>query len=155
MDNQTLISIIAIIVSGAVGIAGATLNIRKFWASDTIDRAARRTTALQMISDEEYALSQVETECKSIELLILSNQTKLEDNYEHLKSEADRIVLESNQLLTRVKEKRKQVEGKIASMSSAEIEHVISEAYQGRMEAEAQLRRTTKSRDDTIYLYLS
>jgi hypothetical protein len=70
LDNQTLISITAIAISGAVGIAGVALNFRKFADSDSIDRAVRRTSALQMISEEEGALLEVEMQCRSIETLI-------------------------------------------------------------------------------------
>ena len=108
-----------------------------------------------MLSDEEYALSQVMTECRSIELLITSNKGGLTDNYNHLLSEAERIVGESKEMLRNVRERRKQIEDKIQEMMPSEIEHVISEAYQGRMKAEAQLKRTSRSREDTIYLYLS
>lgn len=100
MDNQTIISIVAIVVSGAVGITSAILNIRKFWESDSIGRASRRTMALQMLSDEELALNQVETECLSIELLIYTNKDRLGDAFKHLESESSRIVEESRMLLT-------------------------------------------------------
>ena len=60
MENQTIISITAIVVSGAVGISGVVLGFRKYWDSDTVERATRRTLALQTLSDEEYALRQVE-----------------------------------------------------------------------------------------------
>lgn len=155
MDSQTLISITAIVVSGIVGVSGVVLNIRKYWESDSIDRAARRTMALQMLSDEEYALSQVQTECKSIELLVVGNRENIKDSYDHLKNESERIVRESGDMIEGVKIKRTEVENKITEMSSPEIEKVISDAYHGRMRAEAQLKRTARSRDDTVKLYFS
>ncbi len=155
MDSQTLIAITAIVVSGAVGIAGAALNIRKYRDSDSIDRAARRTSALQMLSDEEFALDQVLTECQSIDLLIAVNRERLRNSHDHLQSESQRILAEAKAMIHEVRERRKGVELKIRHMTSAEIEQVIAEAYQGRMKAEAQLKRTRRSREDTIYLYLS
>jgi hypothetical protein len=155
MDNQTIISITAIVVSGAVGISGVILSIKKFWESDSIERASRRTMALQMLSDEELVLSQVETETTSIELLIHMNKERLDEAFEHLESESNRIVQESKELLGEVRRKRAEVKEKIRDMKPDEIEAVIAEAYHGRMLAEAQLRRTSRSRDDTIRVYLS
>ena len=155
MDNQTIISITAIVVSGAVGISGIILNLKKFWESDSIERASRRTMALQMLSDEELALNQVETECTSLELLIHLNKERLDEAFEHLKSESNRIVQESKGLLREVRRKRAKVREQIQDLKPDEIEAVIAEAYHGRMLAEAQLRRTSRSRDDTIRVYLS
>ena len=155
MDDQTIISIIAIVVSGAVGISGVILSIKKFWESDSIERASRRTMALQMLSDEELALSQVETECSSIEVLVQANKESLGGSYEHLRAESARILRESRGLLEDVRRKRIDVRKRIQDLRPDEIEAVIAEAYHGRMLAEAQLRRTSRSREDTIRVYLS
>lgn len=40
-------------------------------------------------------------------------------------------------------------------MKSSEIETVIADAYHGRILAEAQLFKTSRSREDTIQVYLS
>ena len=63
MASQTLIAITAILVSGGVGLGGLLLNLRKTEDTDTVERAERRTQALQMLSDEEFTLMQVEMEC--------------------------------------------------------------------------------------------
>jgi len=154
MDNQTIISIVAIVVSGAVGITGVILSVRKLWEADSIGRASRRTIALQMLSDEELALQKVKTECSSLELLIHAHQEQLGTVFNHLESESKRIVNESKELLRNVRRKRKEVVTRILDMKSSEIEAVIAEAYNGCMLAEAQLYTTIRSREDTIRVYL-
>jgi hypothetical protein len=155
MDNQTIISIVAIVVSGAVGITGILLSLRKLWESDSIGRASRRTIALQMLSDEELALQKVKAECLSLELLIHANQQQLDATFDHLETESKRIVRESKELLRNVRKKRKEVVGRILDMKSSDIEAVIAEAYNGRMLAEAQLYTTIRSREDTIRVYMN
>jgi hypothetical protein len=72
-----------------------------------------------------------------------------------LKSEASRINAESKDLIKTVREKRVEIRDRIQHLSAAEIESVIADAYQGKMLAQAQLKRTLQSREDTINLYLS
>ncbi|MCP3869494.1 MAG: hypothetical protein GY703_15615 [Gammaproteobacteria bacterium] len=153
MNDQTLVSVIAIVVSGAVGISGIALSLRKFWESDSIERALRRTKALQMLGDEELMLNKVETECASIELLVHINRDSLGETSEHLESETARIVRESRELLAAVRRKRTEVEKNIQDLRPAEIEAVIARSYHGHLQAQAQLYRTSRSRQDTIEIY--
>ena len=110
--------------------------------------------ALNCLSDERLALLRVRTECESLHLLIRSSLDKLGDNKDHLLSETGRILEESRMMLTNVETKRSSIESKLSSLSAADIEEIIAESYQGKILADGQLSRTTRSREDTIRLYL-
>ncbi len=154
MEANVLIPIVAIVVSGAVGLSGVLLNLRLRAERDTLERASRRTTALQMLSDEEFALQKVREECRGFMTLIDANEPRLQGSYQLLKESADRVVRESKELLSEVREKRRMTAERIDTMTASEIERVIAGAYHGRMLAEVQLYRTTLSKADTIRIYL-
>ena len=154
MDAQTLTSLVAMTVTGAVGVSGVLINLRNRTDKDILERASRRTMALQMLSDEELALQKVREECRSFQILVEAHRDRLEGTYESLKSSADRVVIESKELLSQVQEKRKHLEPKIRTLSADEIEDVIASAYHGKMMADAQLFKTTKSKADTIRIYI-
>lgn len=154
MDPKTLIAVIALAISGVTSITGIVLHVRSIREANRLAKASRRTLALNCLSDEELALLRVRTECESLHLLIRSNLEKLGDVRDHLLSEAQRILAESRTMLTEVREKRATIETTISKLKPAEIEAIIAEAYRGRIRAESQLSRTTRSRDDTIRLYL-
>lgn len=155
MDPKTFIAVIALIISAVASFTSIFLNIRATRESNRLAKASRRTLALNCLSDEELALLRVRTECESLHLLIRSSIEALGDQKDHLLSEATRIVGESRTMLADVRKKRTLIENKIERLSAAEIEGIIAESYQGRIQAESQLSRTTRSRDDTIRLYLN
>lgn len=155
MDSATLISITAIVVSGAVGLSGVFLNYRKFTGSEALERAARRTEALQMLSDEECTLMAVEVECWSISQRIDAEKVMIGEGFQKLKSEAERIRSEAKVLLKTVRTKRINIKERILALSAPEIETIIAEAYHGKKMAEAQLNRTSRSVEEAIRLYLS
>ena len=153
MDPQTLTSLVAIVVSGAVGLSGVLLNLSVRTDKDILERATRRTLALQMLSDEELSLHKVMEECRSFQILVEAHRDQLGGAYESLKLSADRVVSESEDLLSEVGTKRKLIEPKIRTLSADEIEDVIASAYHGKMLAEVQLFRTTRSKMDTVRIY--
>lgn len=148
-----VVALISVLVSGLLGLVTVWLALRKRSDEDSLARASRRTTALQLISDEEYALLRVRDECLLIQRMVAGGQHKLAGAYAHLASEADRIVGESNELLLAVRDKRNAVEPKIATLPAAEIESVIASAYHGKRLAEVQLERTSLSKQETMRTY--
>lgn len=128
MDAQTLTSLVAIVVSGAVGVSGVLLNLRNRTDKDLLERSSRRTLALQMLTDEELALHKVREECRSFQMLVEAHREDLDGTYESLKSSADRVVQESKELLSEVRQKRKLLEPKIRTLLANEIEDVIASA---------------------------
>jgi hypothetical protein len=153
MDDKTIIAIAALIISAITSFTSVFLNIRTIRESNRLAKASRRTMALNCLSDEKLALLKVSTECESLYLLIEASP----DNFNmkgYLLSEAERIVDESKMLLAQVELKRASVETRIKLLSAAEIEVIIAESYQGKTLAEAQLNRTTRSKEDTVRLYL-
>lgn len=154
MDDKTLISIVAIVVSGATAIVGLLMSLQAMREANALAKATRRTLAHQNLSDEECALLQVYSECKSLQLVLELNSDRLGVARNHLKSEADRIVSEAKKMLTDQFERRRDFDRAMSSMSPAQIEEIIAAAYQGRKQAEAQLSRTKQSREDTVRLYL-
>ena len=153
LDSTTLISIIAIVVSGIVGVTGLILSNRRQQEESGLEQASRRTLALQMLSDEEFVLSKVAEECRSFKYIVEGRKTELRDSYENLLSVANRTIKEADDLLKSVRAKRIAVEPIVDKMPAAEIERIIASAYQGKMEAEAQLYRTKRSKGDTIEMY--
>jgi hypothetical protein len=150
-----MVAIIAVIISGVTSFVSLFFTFRTIRESNRLAKASRRTLALNCLSDERLALLRVKTECESLQLLIASSLDKLGEHEGHLVSEANRIVGESKALLGEVNNKRKSIESEISKLSASDIEEIIAESYQGRILAEAQLSRTTRSREDTIRLYLS
>ena len=153
MDSVVIISVVAIVTLGALIGLGLYLHYHQPPERETIDELVRRTMAMQMMTDEEYALRQAEGECQSVELLIRLNQLALDDQYEHLLSESRRIVRESSDMLAQIQQKRIQVQKTLPSMNRNEVEAIIAEAYQGKMRAEAQLKRTIRSKEQTMDMY--
>ena len=154
MDAESLVPIVAIVVSGLVGLAGVLLNFVKRSDAETLERASRRTIALQMLSDEELALREVREEVRSFEMLVRSNRERLRGEYNRLEAAAAKTTEESMELLRELREKRGRVTAKIQMMSISEIEEVISTAYHGKMLAEVQLYRTLRSKADTLSVFL-
>lgn len=150
---STIVAFASVAVSGALGLASVWLALRKRNDEDALARAVRRTTALQLLSDEEFALIRVRDECVALQSLIDSAGGKLGADHGHLAGEARRIVGESEALLTQVREKRRRIEPQIQSLPAVEIEAVIAAAYQGMKLAEAQLQRTLLSKSDTVRCY--
>ena len=154
MSAQIIIAVIALIISGITSFTSLFLTFRTIRESNRLAKASRRTLALNCLSDERLALLRVRTECESLQLLIESSLDQLGDHKDHLLSEANRIVGESKMMLANVEHKRGLIESTISNLRAADIEEIIAESYQGKVMAEAQLSRTTRSREDTIRLYL-
>ena len=154
MNAQTIIAIIALIISGITSFVSLLFTFRTIRESNRLAKASRRTLALNCLSDERLALLRVEVECESLQLLIESSLDKLGEHKGYLLSEANRVVGESKALITKVENKRSLIESKISKVSAADIEEIIAESYRGKILAEAQLSRTIRSREDTIRLYL-
>lgn len=154
MSTQTIVAIIALIVSGITSFTSLFLTFRTVREANRLAKASRRTLALNCLSDERLALLRVRTECESLHLLIRFNSDRLGDEKDHLLSETNRILEESKIILASVENKRGLLARKITDLSAPEIEEIIAESYHGKILAEGQLSRTTRSREDTIRLYL-
>lgn len=152
--DATIISIVAIVVSGLVGVAGVVLNVVKRSDADVLARATRRTMALQLLSDQELALIRVREEVRSFETMIQGSKDSLGNKYEGLKDIAERTTCESKELLKTVRDKRLKVEAAIEKLSASEIEATIAEAYHGKALAQGQLYRTQQSKADVLRIYL-
>ena len=155
MSTQTIVAIIALIISGITSFVSLFFTFRTIRESNRLAKASRRTLALNCLSDERLALLRVEVECESLQLLIESSLNKLGEHKGYLLSEANRIVGESKALITKVENKRSLIEGRMSELNASDIEEIIAESYQGKILAEAQLSRTMRSREDTIRLYLN
>jgi hypothetical protein len=152
-DFSPLVSVAALLVSAAVGGITTWLALRKRSDEDALARATRRTSAMQLLSDEEFTIIRVRDECQNIRHMVLLKEQALGENYKFLASEAQRILEESNGLLAAVQERRRNVEPKIQSLSAWEIEAVIAAAYHGKRLAEAQLQRTLLSKSEVLREY--
>ncbi|MEQ1887306.1 MAG: hypothetical protein ABL967_19740 [Bryobacteraceae bacterium] len=139
--------------SAAAGGIAAWLALKNWVGQEVLARATRRTTAMQLLSDEEYTLTRVRDECKLIQHMVQLKQDTLGSRRDHLESEAERILEESRNLLKDVRERRKTVEPKIQTLAAAEIEAVIASAYHGKRMAEAQLQRTLASKNEILPEY--
>ena len=154
VEVATILSIIAIVVSGVTAVAGLGLTIQTNREANRLEKASRRTKALSSLSEEQLALDRVATECDSLALLINANKHQLTDSvHAHLSSEVSRIVAESREFLADVEQRRREVEATTRMLSPVEIESIIAQASHGRALAKAQLSRTRRSREDTIRLY--
>ena len=152
-EASSIIPIVSVVVTGLLGIATVWLALRHRASDDSLDKATRRTAALQLLSDEEFALIRVRDECVLFDNTMASNKDKLGDNFQHFRSEASRIIGEAERLLDEVQGKRRVVEPQIEMMSAAEIERVIAAAYHGKVLAEAQLQRTLVSKSAAFRTY--
>ena len=152
--DPSIVPIVAIVVSGIVGVAGVILNFLKRTDADALARASRRTTALQLLSDEELTLEKVREEVRSFESIVEANKSALGDSYAGLTEASNRTTNEALEMLRGVRNKRNQIEPRIQTMAAEEIETIIAQAYHGKTRAEGQLYRTRKSKEDTISIYL-
>lgn len=148
IDFSPLMSLAALAVSAAVGGVTTWLALGKRREEAGLARATRRTSALQLLTDEEFTLTRVRDECKLIQGMVRSKQERLGAAFEFLRDDADRILRESRELLAGVRERRREIEPRIQALSAVEIEAVIASAYHGKRLAEAQLERTLRSKDD-------
>lgn len=137
----------ALVVSALVGGLTVWLSLRKRLEEESLGKATRRTTALQLLSDEEFTLEQVRDECVAIDTLVDIGRYQ---HREHLRAEAKRIQAEASAMLLEVRDRRKQVAAKLQAMSLAELESAIAMAYHGKRRAESQLRRTQLSRTEVL-----
>lgn len=153
VDLSPLVSVASVIVSAAVGGVATWLALRRRSDEDSLARATRRTTAMQLLSDEEFTIIRVRDECQNIRHMVQLKEQDLGENHKFLSAEAERILEESRDLLRKVRERRQYVEPKIRSMSAPEIEDVIASAYHGKRLAEAQLQRTLLSKSEVLREY--
>lgn len=152
-EPSLILELTKLVGSAAVGGIAAWLALRKWFDQEVLARATRRTTAMQLLSDEEYTLTRVRDECKLIQHMVQLKQDALGSRRDHLESEAERILEEARNLLKGVRERRKTVEPRIQTLSAAEIEAVIATAYHGKRMAEAQLQRTVASKNEILPEY--
>jgi len=144
----SLLQLTGVIVSAAVGGLTVWLAMRKRLEEESLGRATRRTTALQLLSDEEFTLEQVRDECVAIDTLV--SLGRYDTHREHLEAESTRIRREATEMLTEVRARRKAVEAKLEALNLMQLESVIAVAYHGKRRAEAQLRRTQLSRTEVL-----
>ncbi len=100
---------IAITVSALIGGLTVWLSLRKRLEEESLGKATRRTSALQLLSDEEFTLEQVRDECAAIDTLIDVGEYQ---HREHLRNEARRIQAESAAMLAEVRDRRRSVESR-------------------------------------------
>ena len=62
--------LIPVLVSAVLGLVGIALALWKRRDDDSLARATRRTTALQLLSDEEFSLMLVLDECIAVRGLV-------------------------------------------------------------------------------------
>ena len=148
-----LLSLAALAVSAAVGGVTTWLALGKRAEEAGLARATRRTSALQLLSDEEFTLTRVRDECLVIHSLVRMKEARLGEDFAFLSEDTDRIVRESYELLEGVQARRADIEPRIQSLSAVEIENVIASAYHGKRLAEAQLDRTLLSKKDILTEY--
>jgi hypothetical protein len=148
MTWATLTPLLGLALSALVGGLTVWMTVRKRLEEESLGKASRRTTALQLLSDEECALEQVRDECVAIDTLVALG--KFGVNAEHLRNEVARIRAEADGFLDEVRARRRQVELDLQTMPLVELESAIARAYHGKRKAEAQLRRTQLSRTEVL-----
>ena len=146
------IPLIALLVSALVGGFTVWLSLRKRLEEESLGKATRRTTALQLLSDEEFTLEQVRDECVAIDTLVDIGRYQ---HREHLRGEARRIQAEATVMLAEVRSRREDVNAKLKKMTPTELESAIALAYHGKRRAESQLRRTQLSRTEVLKAFSS
>ena len=150
---SVLVSLLGVLLSGCIGGLTVWLAVRKRLEEETLGRATRRTSALQLLSDEEFTLEQVRDECVAMGTLV---QLRDSDPHQaHLKAETERILTEAEDMLVEVRTRRKLVEDAIEDMPAHDLERVIAKAYHGKRRAESQLRRTQLSRTEVLKAFAS
>ena len=153
IDLSPLMSLGALTVSAAVGGVTTWLALGKRREEADLERATRRTSALQLLSDEEFTLTRVRDECALIQSMVRMKEERLGAAFEVLRDDADRISRESKELLAGVRDRRHEIEPRIQALSAVEIEAVIASAYHGKRLAEAQLERTLRSKNELLKEY--
>lgn len=153
IDLSPLMSLGALTVSAAVGGVTTWLALGKRREEADLARATRRTSALQLLSDEEFTLTRVRDECALIQSMVRMKEERLGAAFEVLRDDADRILRESKELLAGVRDRRHEIEPRIQALSAVEIEAVIASAYHGKRLAEAQLERTLRSKNELLKEY--
>ena len=153
IDSSPLMSLGALTVSAAVGGVTTWLALGKRREEADLARATRRTSALQLLSDEEFTLTRVRDECAVIQGLVRMKEDRLGAAFAFLCDDSDRILRESRELLAGVRDRRRELEPHIQALSAVEIEAVIASAYHGKRLAEAQLERTLLSKKDILEEY--
>lgn len=133
---SALVSVLSVVLSGAIGGLTVWLSLRKRFEEESLGRAMRRTAALQLLSDEEFAIQQVRDECVLVDSLVRLRRSEIYQA--HLRAETQRVLSESSEMLADVRARRKNVEAVIVSLPAAELEAVIANAYHGKRRAEAQ-----------------
>ena len=152
-DFSPLMSLAALAVSAAVGGITTWLALGKRAEEAGLARATRRTSALQLLSDEQFTLIRVRDECYVIHTLVRMKEAQLGAAFEFLADDTDRIRRESEELLADVIARRREVEPRIQAFTAVEIEAVIATAYHGKRLAEAQLERTLLSKNEVLKEY--
>jgi hypothetical protein len=153
IDFSPLMSLGALAVSAGVGGVTTWLALGKRREEAGLARATRRTSALQLLTDEEFTLTRVRDECKLIHSMVRLKEEGLGAAFEFLRDDSDRILRESKELLAGVRERRREIEPRIQALSAVEIEAVIASAYHGKRLAEAQLERTLRSKNEILKEY--
>ncbi len=148
MTWSSLVPFLGILISGCIGGLTVWLALRKRLEEETLGRASRRTTAMQLLSDEEFTLEQVRDECVAIETLVEVGRFKT--TRQHLLSESARIKQEASAMLTEVRARRAQIGPVLLQLAPAELESAIAAAYHGKRQAETQLKRTQLSRTEIL-----
>ena len=119
---SSLVPLLGILISGAIGALTVWLSLRKRLEEESLGRATRRTTALQLLSDEEFTIEQVRDECVAIDTLV--DVGSYRDHRDHLKAEAKRIQMEADAMLAEVRSRRELVKATLAELNPAELEAV-------------------------------
>ena len=152
-DSSLVVPLAALVVSAVVGGVTTWLALGKRLEDVALARATRRTSALQLLTDEEFTLTRVRDECLVIQSLVRMKEERLGAAFEFLSGDSDRILRESRELLAGVRERRRALAPGIQAMSAVEIEAVIASAYHGKRLAEAQLERTLLSKNEILKEY--
>jgi hypothetical protein len=142
------VSLVGVLASGCIGALTVWLAVRKRFEEEILGRATRKTTAMQLLSDEEFTLEQVRDECVTMDTLVQVGS--FGEQRDHLLAEATRIRAEAEAMLAEVRARRKSVEKSLATLKAEELEAVIATAYHGKRRAEAQLKRTQLSRTEVL-----
>lgn len=119
-----VISIVGVFVSGCIGALTVWLAVRKRLEDEVLGRATRKTTAMQLLSDEEFTLEQVRDECVTMDTLVQVGS--FGKHRDHLFAEARRIRSEADAMLAEVRVRRQSVEKSLPTLSAEELEAVIA-----------------------------
>jgi hypothetical protein len=146
--DQSLVAATSVLISGFIGALTFWLSVRKRLEEEALGKATRKTTAMQLLSDEEFTLEQVRDECVAIDTIVQLGEFGRSRIY--LIGEVERIKAEASEMLSEVYMRRKSVEKSLPLLNVSELETVIVTAYHGKRRAEAQLVRTRLSRTEVL-----